>query len=57
MRDDGEFTVPPELACHLPREGASLILRRADTRLVDAEDGRSIVVTAATRSSVQVMLR
>jgi hypothetical protein len=57
MRDDGEFTVPSELACHLPRESASLIFHRADTRLVDADDGRSIVVTASTRSTAAVMLR
>lgn len=50
MKDDGNFTIPPALACHLPpTEAASLIFNRADRRLITTEDGRNIAVVAGTR--------
>ncbi len=57
MNDDGEFTVPAALACHLPAtEHATLILTRADRRLLTTEDGHNIVVVAETSSRPSVTL-
>jgi hypothetical protein len=58
MNDDGEFTVPPALACHLPpTKNATLILNRADTRLITTDDGRNIVVAAETSIRPSVTLQ
>ncbi len=47
MEDDGEFTVPPDLACHFPATDDAFVgISRTDQRLITAEDGRNIVVDA-----------
>ena len=55
VQDDGEFTVPEALACHLPSdENAFLILARTDRAIVTTEDGRTIgvLIESSVRSSV-----